>query len=124
MISYDPKNLTYARLNRKETLMTEAEWKFWNLVLKKSMTWYRFLKQKCVWDYILDFYCHELKIWIEIDWWYHDWNWERDLEKEAYLNSLWIVVLRYTNNQVLYQIHWLVEDLHFNLAERAKEIWI
>ena len=110
----------YSQQNRKH--QTEAEWKFRNMVLKKDMTWYRFLRQKPIWNYILDFYCDKLKLWIEIDDKSHDWKWEQDEERTKYLNSLWIIIIRYTNEDINYHLDGVKLDLENKLDERKKEI--
>lgn len=110
----------FSQENRKH--QTESEWKFWNLVLKKDMTWYRFLRQKPIWNYILDFYCDKLKLWIEIDDRSHDWKWEEDEKRTEYLNSLWITIIRYTNEDINYRLNEVMLDLEYKLKERNIEI--
>jgi len=92
------------------------------MVLKKNMTWYRLLRQKPIWNYILDFYCDKLKLWIEIDDKSHDWKWEQDEERTKYLNSLWIIIIRYTNEDINYRLDGVILDLEDKLDERGKEI--
>lgn len=116
---YNPNNKEYWKLNRNQNTMTEAEWKIWNLVLKWDKTWYRFLRQKLVWNYILDFYCNKLKLCIEIDDSSHDWKWEYDETRTKYLNSLWIEVIRYTNNEINNNLNWVI--IHLNEILKGKE---
>ena len=116
---YNPNNKEYWKLNRNQNTMTEAEWKIWNLVLKWDKTWYRFLRQKVVWNYILDFYCNKLKLCIEIDDSSHDWKWEYDETRTKYLNSLWIEVIRYTNNEINNNLNWVI--IHLNEILKGKE---
>lgn len=116
---YNPNNKEYWKLNRNQNTMTEAEWKIWNLVLKWDKTWYRFLRQKLVWNYILDFYCSKLKLCIEIDDSSHDWKWEYDETRTKYLNSLWIEVIRYTNNEINNNLNWVI--IHLNEILKGKE---
>lgn len=56
ILYYKGQNKYYARKNRNQHAMTEAEGKIWNLVLREDKTWYRFLRQKLLWEYILDFH--------------------------------------------------------------------
>lgn len=86
------------------------------------MTWYRFLRQKPIWNYILDFYCDRLKLWIEIDDKSHDWKWEEDEERTKYLNNLWIKIIRYTNEDINYRLDGVMLDLEEKLNERHKEL--
>ena len=120
VFNYNKHLKEYSQHNRKH--QTEAEWKFWNLVLKKDMTWYRFLRQKPIWNYILDFYCDRLKLWIEIDDKSHDWKWEEDEERTKYLNNLWIKIIRYTNEDINYRLDGVMLDLEEKLNERHKEL--
>ena len=120
VIPYNHKNKEYAKINRHQYLMTEAEWKMRNLALRKDATWYRFLRQRPLWNYIIDFYCDKLKLWIEIDWDSHDWQGEYDEQRTKYLQKLWIKIIRYTNNQIYYQLDWVLIEIE----ERAEKIWL
>ena len=75
--------------------------------------WYRFLRkypvrfrrQYVIGDYIVDFYCHQAKLVIELDGSQHyD---PREIQKDnirtAYLQSLGLRVIRFTNLDVLQQ---------------------
>ena len=84
--------------------------------LRKEMTpeenklWYRFLiplpetvyRQKPIGEYIVDFYVASRKLVIEVDGIQHSSSEhrERDAERDAYLASLGITVLRYSNRSV------------------------
>jgi len=121
---YNNNNKKFAWINRNKYYMTKAEWIIWNLVLRKDMTWYRFLRQKLIWNYIIDFYCDKLKLWIEIDDKSHDWKWEEDLKRTMYLNWIWIEIIRYTNEQVYFNLDWLIVDLNEKIGRRVTELWI
>ena len=124
ILYYNSKNKDYARINRNQYVMTEAEWKMRNRALKKDKTWYRFLRQKPVWNYILDFYCHKLKLWIEIDDNSHDWKWEYDEERTKYLNNVGIEIIRYTNNNIHYSLDAVTIDLKSKIRERVNNLWL
>ena len=82
-------------------------------ILRKQMTkeerhlWYDFLKdlpvtinrQKVIGKYVVDFYCASAKIVIELDGFQHyeEEAYQKDKERDGYLNSLGIKVLRYSN---------------------------
>ena len=120
VFKYNNNNVKFARINRK--IQTEEEWKMRNIVLKRDKTWYRFLRQKPIWNYILDFYCDKLKLWIEIDDKSHDWKWEEDGVRTKYLNSLWIKVIRYTNSDINYNLEWVIMDLNEKIEQRHQEL--
>ncbi len=86
--------------------------------LRKNMTpeekhlWYDFLKtypvqfnrQKVIGNYIVDFYCKNAKLVIEIDGaqHYEKDNAEYDKERTVYLNSIGIEVIRFLNKDIKY----------------------
>ena len=121
---YHPKNKKFARINRNQYTMTEEEWKIWNLVLRKNMTWYRFLRQKIIGNYILDFYCHKLKLWIEIDDSSHDYKGEYDEKRTIYLQKLWICLIRYTNRQINYYLNAVIVDVQDKVQKIAENTCI
>lgn len=77
------KNLTaLARANRKDP--TPAESAIWNKVLRtRQLSGYKFLRQKPIGEYIIDFYCSELKLIIEVDGDSHAVTLEYDLERKG-----------------------------------------
>ncbi|PIS32075.1 endonuclease, partial [Candidatus Peregrinibacteria bacterium CG08_land_8_20_14_0_20_41_10] len=64
-IPYNQKLITKAKENRKNP--TPAEKKMWYEILNSNKTGYRFLRQKPISNFILDFYCPKLLLAIEID---------------------------------------------------------
>ena len=121
---YNRNNKKFAVNNRNQYHMVKSEWIVRNLILRKDKTWYRFLRQKPIWNYIIDFYCDKLKLWIEIDDKTHDFKWKYDEERTKYLNNLWIKIIRYMNEQVHFNLDWLVTDLNDKIERRATELWI
>ncbi len=105
------KNLTLlARENRKNP--TKAECKIWNEVLRlRQFADYKFLRQKPIDNYIVDFYCSELRLVIEIDGDSHAETVEYDVERTRVLEALGLTVVRYTNDDVLQNIQGVYEDL-------------
>jgi very-short-patch-repair endonuclease len=113
------KNLTEcARENRKNP--TKAESKIWNEVLRmRQFAEYKFLRQKPIDNYIVDFYCSELCLVIEIDGDSHAEAIEYDAERTNILESLGLTVVRYTNNEVLRNIEGVYDDLSHRLTPLA-----
>ncbi|MDR3168351.1 MAG: endonuclease domain-containing protein [Candidatus Peribacteria bacterium] len=101
---YDSSLTSYAKQNRKESQMTKAEALVRHSILKgKKMLGYKFTRQKPIDYFILDFYCAELLLGIEIDGEYH--NEEQQAEngqaRTQKLNEYGITILRFTNDEVL-----------------------
>ena len=110
------KNLTErARENRKNP--TPAETKIWNEILRmRQFADYKFLRQKPIDNYIVDFYCSKLRLVIEIDGDSHAETVEYDAERTRVLQSLGLAVVRYTNDDVISNI----EGVYDNLSEKIK----
>jgi very-short-patch-repair endonuclease len=90
----------YARDLRK--VQTKAEAKLWQALRNGKVCDLKFRRQHAFDDYILDFYCHTMKLAIEVDGAVHN-----DPEVAAYdiirtknLNENGITVLRFTNDEV------------------------
>jgi very-short-patch-repair endonuclease len=47
--------------------MTRAEIILWSRLRSKKINGYKFRRQQPIFDYIVDFYCHDLKLIIEVD---------------------------------------------------------
>jgi len=109
-IPYDKKLTALARENRKNP--TVAESKMWNEVLRmRYFKKLKFLRQKPIGNYILDFYCAELHLAIEIDGDTHAFTEEYDAARTAAMNALGISVVRYTNDEILNNLEGVYDDL-------------
>ncbi len=78
---------------------------------------YKFLRQKPIADFIVDFYCPELRLAIEIDGDSHAEFADHDAERTAVLNALGISVIRYTNDEVMKNLEGVYEDLMRRIAQ-------
>ena len=81
---------------------TQSEIRLWKY-LKGKQLGVRFIRQKPIGSYIVDFYCKELSLAIELDGLSHHYEetMRKDEEKEAYLNELGIEVLRFEDKEVM-----------------------
>lgn len=92
--------------------MTWPEKTIWYSLLNwDKIGWFRFLRQKPLLDYIVDFYCDELNLVIEIDGESHIWIEEYDKKRTEDLNAVGIVVIRFTNDDVLKNLEWVYENI-------------
>jgi len=96
----DGRLFDYARLMRKK--MTPAESVLWECIRNKG-TGVKFRRQHPVETYILDFYCHELKIGIEVDGSIHNYGDNKlyDSYRTLQLKDYAIKIIRFTNAEVL-----------------------
>ncbi len=102
-IPYDPKLTTLARANRKNP--TPAEQKIWYEVLRaRQFSAYKFLRQKPIARFIVDFYCAALRWVIEIDGDSHAEDPAYDIERTQILQRYGLTVIRFTNHDVMHNI--------------------
>ncbi len=100
----------YAKYMRENPTLAES--KFWDKVSKRKFLGLRFNRQKVfnyveqdggMRFYIVDFYCHELKLIIEIDGAYHDNPSQIELDelRTETLKSMGLKLIRLKNDDVL-----------------------
>jgi very-short-patch-repair endonuclease len=77
---------------------TRPEWKLWRWLRSRRFGDYKFRRQYPVGRYVLDFYCHELKLAIELDGSPHEFRSEYDEHRTAELRGYGITVVRFAND--------------------------
>jgi very-short-patch-repair endonuclease len=82
--------------------MTPAEKLLWKLLRDRRLRGWKFRRQKAIGFYIADFYCHELKLIVELDGDVHSTPRQsaHDEKRDFDLNFLGIEVLRIPNRQL------------------------
>jgi len=85
---------------------TEPESKLWTYLCRNQLKGFRFKRQHPIKYFIADFYCHKAKLIIEIDGGYHNLpeQFEYDENRDYELENLGLKVLRFTNEDVFYDI--------------------
>ncbi len=98
------ETISKARSLRKE--MTPAERKLWNCLKHRQFHGLKFRRQHPIEIFIVDFYCHEKKLVIEVDGPVHKvkTHKEYDISRTAELEKFELTVLRFTNDEIMDQI--------------------
>jgi very-short-patch-repair endonuclease len=120
-VPYNTSLTGYAKGNRKSP--TKTEWIFWNVVLKnKQFRHYKFRRQHVVHSFILDFYCPQLLLWIEIDGGYHNQQEQQvyDAIREDIIKDHGITIIRFTNEEIETNLKWVVAELKKYITEITK----
>ena len=86
---------------RNRAKPTKAEKIIWDEVLSRDKTGYRFLRQKPISRFIVDFYCSKLSLAIEIDGESHIKKKSRDENRDKFLKQIGITTIRFTNKEIL-----------------------
>jgi len=98
-IHYNPKLKQRARELRKNSTLSEVL--FWEELKSRKMLGYKFLRQKPIGNYIVDFFCNKLKMVIEIDGDSHtEEKFEYDINRQKWLESSGVNVLRFDDLEV------------------------
>ncbi|NQU86588.1 MAG: DUF559 domain-containing protein [Mariniphaga sp.] len=92
---------------------TSAEACLWKILKSKGIGGYKFRRQHSVANYILDFYCPELQLAIELDGEPHAdmVSIAIDTERNEFLNKNGITVFRYENRWVFEYPEVIIEDV-------------
>ena len=101
--------------------MTLAELILWKKLKDRKVFKVKFRRQHPIDIFIVDFYCHELKLVIEIDGEIHSEyeTKEYDLGRTAELEKYGIIVLRFSNNQVIHHIDYVINKIQIRIRELA-----
>ncbi len=91
------QNKTFRKDLRKNP--TKPEELLW-FGLRKNNLNYKFRRQHGIGKYIVDFYCHKLKLIIEVDGSDHDYKYDEDMVRQQELEKQEYKILRYRNQQV------------------------
>lgn len=107
----DPQLLIFAKFMRHTA--TDAEHLMWQILRAKRFMNLKFRRQHVIEPYIVDFYCHEIGLVIELDGSQHgtDDAMEYDAERTKFLEALGLRVVRYWNNEVLLETDDVLDDL-------------
>ena len=96
--------------------MTDAESLMWGLLRSRRLADAKFRRQHPLGRYILDFYCHDHKLCVELDGSQHIEQEEYDLARAAWLQGQGIASLRFWNNQVLNETESVMEAIYLALT--------
>ena len=109
IIWYNPQLKKKARELRNNS--TTSEIKLWMFLKNKQMLSYDFHRQKPLDEYVVDFFCNELMLAIEIDGLSHHNSEEYDTERQRKLETLGIRFLRFEDDEVFYNIEKVLKTI-------------
>jgi valyl-tRNA synthetase len=115
---YNQALLPVAEQMRKNPTKTEET--FWNEIIRSSQTGFKFIRQKPIGNFILDFYCSELLLGIEVDGEVHEKQQEQDKVRTETLNAIGIEIIRFSNDEVLNKLELVRQKLQEVIQQRSK----
>jgi len=121
---YNAKPIIFERAKAMRENMTDAEEAVWKLLKSKNMLGLRFKPQHPIDIFIADFYCHQLKLVIEIDGGIHKSKEQKeyDIGRTAELEHWGIKVVRFTNEEVENDINQIQNEIEQICTERRSEL--
>jgi very-short-patch-repair endonuclease len=103
----------FSNANKLREHQTEAEGVLWLALKDNQVEGYKFRRQHPIGIYIADFYCHKLKLVIEIDGEYHLSEEQQlvDKERTKFLEFQGLKVIRFSNKQVLFNLPEVIDTI-------------
>ena len=111
IIPYDPKLKELSRRLRKQSTLSEVL--LWNQLKQKQMRGLQFLRQRPIDRYIVDFFCYELMLAIEIDGASHnlDAQVKQDPIRQKRLEALGVRFLRFMDRDVKQNMNGVLQTI-------------
>jgi very-short-patch-repair endonuclease len=119
IIPYNPALKERAREFRNNSTFTEIL--LWNYLKGKQLLGYDFDRQRPIDNYIVDFYCKELKLAIEVDGESHHGNESIDKQRDQRLEELGVVVLRFDDLELMYHTDFVLAEIENWIKENKKK---
>lgn len=121
IIPYNPALRTHARELRKNSTLSEIL--LWQQIRSRKLG-VQFHRQVPVHEFILDFFCHELQLAIEVDGNSHhnSEQHERDLYKDYILCQLGIQVLRIDDLDIKFEMESVIQFLAHRIEQRFESL--
>lgn len=100
--------------------MPPAEIILWSELKNKRLDGYKFRRQYSIENYVVDFYCPELKLAIEVDGQSHyiDGATRHDKKRQDIIESFGINILRFTNREVYENIEGVLIKLKQHIGKK------
>jgi very-short-patch-repair endonuclease len=106
--------------------MTPAEKVLWGKLRNRQVKGYRFRRQHPLNDFIVDFFCYDAMLVVEVDGSVHgdDYQNERDIQRTRILNRLGIKEIRFKNNEVLNQTEQIIKQIENQLDNKPRNAFL
>lgn len=112
-LTYQASPVIFENARALKHAATEAEQALWQELRNRKCNGYKFRRQHPVNRFVADFYCHELKLVIEVDGGIHNdiTTKERDDGRTVVMNELELTVMRFSNDDVFNKMEWVLEEI-------------
>jgi very-short-patch-repair endonuclease len=123
IIPYNSNLKLLARKLRNDSTLGEVL--LWNELKNKQLYGYDFHRQKPLLNYIVDLYCYELGLVIEIDGQYHNWEeqYDKDIMRDKELGNYGLTVLRFTEQEARKEMQNVLRTIEQHIFERNPKLF-
>ena len=97
---------------------TKAESALWSALKGKKLNNYKFRQQHLIEQFIVDFVCLDRSLVVEVDGKIHETQADKDKERTLLLNDVGFKVIRFTNEEVIDNIHEVLKKIEFVLEKQ------
>ena len=95
---------------------TDAEQQLWTMLRSRQLLGLKFRRQVPIGSYIVDFYCFECALVLELDGGQHLMQREYDDIRSQFLQAHGLTVLRFWNNDIFSNIEGVLESIASHVA--------
>ena len=117
------QKVTKEKLRRAKELrreMTPAEKVLWQEVRAKKLG-VRFRRQQVIAGFIVDFYCHQAALVVEVDGDIHDLQQDEDARREKVLSEMGLLIVRFKNDEVVMELSTVVRIIRKLVSTQVTE---
>lgn len=121
---YNAKPHIFEKAKALRNNMTDSELTLWEKLKGKQILGLRFRPQHPIDIFIADFYCHPIKLVVEVDGGIHKSKDQKeyDIGRTAELNYWEIKVIRFTNEEIENKINEVIREIEKTCITRQSEL--
>lgn len=110
---HEAKYTTFQNASHLRKTATEAEKVLWEQLRGKKLNDLKFRRQHCIHQFIADFYCHKLKLVIELDGSIHHLKdvAQYDEYREILITEFGLKVLRFSNDEIFRNLEEVLQKI-------------
>ncbi len=114
-------HIIFERAKQLRNTMSDAETLLWNY-LRNGVKGLKFRRQHPLGIFIADFYCHKLKLIVELDGSIHNLSGiqEHDEERQHDLEQSGFIVIRFTNKQVAHNLDNVLKQIEYTVEKMVE----
>ena len=114
IIPYNPKLREFARQLRNNSTLSEVL--LWKQIKGKALG-VEFKRQVPMLEYIVDFYCQEIGLAIEVDGNIHDFRYLEDAQRQQEIEKYGVIFIRFSNEEIKNNMFSVILSLESKIEE-------